>query len=384
MTHITEPGLYPEMEALHDVLPDFEPFEGPVADPIVLPETALGDGIYFGLPEAEYHAQPRLSASGIKAMQASVEDFWHDSWMNPLPDREERDSLTLGNAYHARILEGKEALDRQFAPMLDKADYPDALDTVSELKARLSDLGLKVSGNKPELIERLREANPDAVIWDDIVSAYGKKHAGKTFLHPDQLRRIEYAAAFIEKHPTLGKAFRGGQPEVTILWTDRETGVRMKSRLDYLKVRGIVDLKSFANKSSKPTDKAIMSEIANYRYHIQAAVYVEAIEVAKSLFTDGKVAGKHDPDWLKKCMATPEHQFMFVFQKSTKAPLVRSKVLPRDRMTIESGRSAMNIAMRQFREFYDRFGDQGEPWLDFDAMNPSNIEDDEMPMYAFD
>lgn len=371
-------------DALHNTLPDFDPFEMPEAEPIPLPDDAYGDGVYFGLAEDVYHAQPRLSASGIKATQASIEDFWHDSWMNPLPDREEKDSLTLGNAYHARILEGREALDRQFAPMINKGDYPGALETVDDLKKRLKELDLKVGGNKPDLIERLRAADPDAVIWDDVVSEYGKAHAGKTFLHADQLQRIEYAAAFIEKHPTLGKAFRGGYPEVTVLWTDRETGVRMKSRIDYLKPRAIIDLKSFANKSMKNIERAITGEIANYRYFIQAAVYCEALDQAKELVKAGKVIGDVDPDWLKQCCATPEHQFMFVFQKSTKAPLVRARIIPRDRMLIESGRSAMKIGMRQFREFYDRFGDQGEPWIDIEAMQPVNVEDDEIPVWAFE
>jgi hypothetical protein len=50
----------------------------------------------------------------------------------------------------------------------------------------------------------------------------------------------------------------------------------MKARLDYLKPRAIVDLKTVGNPHGKPVAQAVNVALANYRYHVQAAVYQEA------------------------------------------------------------------------------------------------------------
>ena len=39
----------------------------------------MKDGIYFNLPEAEYHALPRLSASEIKEILVSLATYWANS-----------------------------------------------------------------------------------------------------------------------------------------------------------------------------------------------------------------------------------------------------------------------------------------------------------------
>ena len=49
----------------------------------------LEDGIYFDLDEDQYHAEERLSASGICNMLVSPPTFWANSWLNP--DKDELD-----------------------------------------------------------------------------------------------------------------------------------------------------------------------------------------------------------------------------------------------------------------------------------------------------
>ena len=73
------------------------------------------DGIYFNLPEAEYHALRRLSASGIKNILISLPTFWAKSWMNPeVADSDDKDTNAqiLGRAYHAAIFEPETLADR--------------------------------------------------------------------------------------------------------------------------------------------------------------------------------------------------------------------------------------------------------------------------------
>src|SRR5688572_20460520 len=95
-------------------------------------------GVHFGLPEDAYHATEALSASGIQHLRASPLDFWARSWMAPADDDEESAEDTfakiLGSAYHKRIVEGREAFARCYAPSITVKDCPKALVTVEDIR----------------------------------------------------------------------------------------------------------------------------------------------------------------------------------------------------------------------------------------------------------
>src|SRR5689334_7216613 len=95
------------------------------------------------------------------------------------------------------------------------------------------------------------------------------------------MRKIEIAAKMIECHPENKKLITGGYPEVTIVW--HEDGIRFKARVDYLRPKAMIDLKTFANQLGKPVESAIIYAMASGKYHIQAAFYMRAIEAAKRL-----------------------------------------------------------------------------------------------------
>lgn len=355
------------------------------APPPVTEDAGLPDGVYFDLPEDDYHALPRLSASGIKDLQVSIEDFWARSWMNPRRHESDTDTIakTMGRAYHKRILEGRAAFQAAYAARLDPADHPDALRTVEDIKARLAKHHEKLSGAKPALIERLKAVEPDAVILDDLISDHGRRNAGKTLLAADLIERIELEAAFIERHPHLRKAFTGGRAEVTILWTerDRERGrpVPMKARLDYLKAKATVDLKTFSNPLGKPLERAIYGAMASGRYHIQAAVYDRARAALAHLVPAGRVRGDHDADWLHRCAAVREPVFLFVFQQTGGAPVARGFTLPRS-MAWQSGVVAMEQAIDTFARCRHAFGD--DPWVD--PVPLESFDDNGFPIFMFD
>jgi hypothetical protein len=344
---------------------------------LVLPEP----GVYFGMDEAEYHAIPALSNSGIKWLLVSPMDFWARSWMNP--DREEPEDTVfteMGSAYHARILEGREAFYSRYAPALDPEDYPDALRTADEIKAALADADPKAkkAGTKADLIERLLAIRPEAIVWDTLLREHAERHEGKTLLSPALIRKIEISAAMIEKHPTLSKAFQGGQPEVTIIWNCRETGAPMKARIDYLKIRSIVDLKTLSNPLGKPFDRAVTSSMASGKYHIQAAIYCEAVAEARRMIRESDlcVHGVVDTDWLKKFAASDDCEFAFVFQQTGVAPVARAYKFPKS-LVFDCGRIASREARRQFMEYRERFGD--DIWLDFSDIH--TFEDTDFPAY---
>ncbi len=339
----------------------------------------LGDlqepGIYFDMPEDEYHAVPALSNSGIKNLVTSPMDFWARSWMNPDLESEDTEAKDLGKAYDCRIMDGRDTFFQKYGAQLEAIDYPNALRTVDEIKEVLKYAGLSTKGNKPELVERLLSYDPNAEIWDTLKVEHYKANLGKDLIPFEQIKKIELAAAMIEGHPDIKKAFTGGYPQVAIFWFD-ENGVPMKSRLDYLKVKAIVDLKTFSNSQRKPIDRAVTYAIASYRYHIQVAVYQEAVTYAKGFVKEGRVFGEADPTWLKQFAESEEHTFMFVFQQTGIAPVVRGYVFPK-MLAYDCGKIEVRDAKAIFVQYVEHFG--ASPWVDMTPVR--SLDDSEFPAF---
>lgn len=294
--------------------------------------TDLPDGIYFSLPEDQYHALPRLSASGIKTLLVSPLQFYMESWMNP--EREESDDTAarkLGRAYHKLILEGDDAFDAGYAVAPEKSDFPDALDGAAALKEKCADLGLKKTGTIPELCERIAYADPAVELWPVIKAAAMEEAAGREVLTRSQWQEIQRMRYVLQHMPTVRSGFTGGYPEVSILWTDTMTGVRLKARMDYLKPRGtvagILDLKTFANVMEKPMELAAATEIQRNRYHVQPPVYFAAWEAGAAMWRERgaeavTVCAGPEPSeaWLTEVFEARRPQFHFVFAKTGRVP----------------------------------------------------------------
>lgn len=322
------------------------------------------DGIYFGMDDATYHAIPALSATGIKHLSVSPFDFWARSWMNPLREDEDSDARMTGRAYHSRIVEGKAAFAKRYAPAFDAGAHPHALDTMDDLKTVLRDRGERVGGSKADLVERLKAVAPEIETMDALRSAYGRTHAGREFLSRNLIAKIEIAAAMIEKHPTLSKCFAGGAPEVTVIW--EVDGIRKKMRADFLKPAAIVDLKTFGNPMGLNVEKAIYRAMASGKYVIQAAHYLDGLAAAREHLKAGRVHG----DTPKGFALQAEHQFVFVFQATGVAPVARAFVLP-DGLARGIGQAFVSQGTALYARCAEHFG--ADPWL-YDPDDPGAIQ----------
>lgn len=338
-----------------------------------LPQSPAGfrPGIFFGMPEEEYFAVPALSASGVKSLRMSPLDFWARArWLNPAyeDDNEEVDSFArvLGKAYHKRICEGAAAFATCYAPAFNPADHPDALESADDIKEvlrRFKEQGatVKLTGTKAELIDRLFELNPTAKVMDEKRKDYEGDHFGKAFLPQKFVDKIELAAAMIERDPQLSKAFTGGMAEVSIFWTCPKIGIPCKARLDYLKPKAIVDLKTFANKNGYPIDRAIDRELGYNRYPIQAAWYYDAADQIAALIHAGKVYGDAPHDYLKALHAGHDKTFLYVFQQKGVAPIARGKSFPRTLTNCLLAAANCEGAKQTYRQCVETFG--ADPWL---------------------
>lgn len=340
-------------------------------------------GIYFGMSDDEYHSYFALSSSGIKWLRVSPLDFYMRSALNPdLKDNDDdTNAKIVGRAYDKRIIEGKEAFYKVYASSLDPEKHKDALRTVDDLKAALEKAGQPVTGNKKVLIERLLGHSSENRwrIWDLMLAQHIAQNPGREFLSPDLIHSIEIAAAMIEKHPDLGKAFTGGMPKVAVFCKDPDTGIPMKAQYDYLKARAIVDLKTFANERGMPIRKAIARAVASYKYHVQCRWYLDMLEAAKVLIAEGAVFGKVDKQFLKDVCAPGEHKFLFVFQQKGLAPLARGMVLEPG-MTLALASTEIEEAKQTFAANWKTYGDA--PWLDVSEIG--TFDSTEFPAYIAD
>lgn len=243
---------------------------------------------------------------------------------------------------------------------------------------------------KADWVAQLLELDPDAVIFDAIDAEYRAGHAGKTFLTFDQVEEIERAALMIEKDPTLKDAFSNGFPEVTLIWHCPVTGVPMKARCDYLKLRVIPDLKTVANQRERSIENAIRFEIATYRYNMQPCVYFEgAEEVRREIRERGASAIAINPFYsaeerekmqrfaMRWAQQKEPDEWLWVFQQKGDAPITRGVWFPRGSLKMMSD-EIIRDAKRTFRTFSEELGT--EAWVDIKP--PYTIADEDVPNSA--
>lgn len=351
-------------------------------------------GIHFGLPKEAYQADPSFSASGCKDMLVGPLTYWIRSPLNP--DREENGTKAtdMGEAFHVRLLEGDEAFKEQYAIKPDPSDYPDAIMDGKGLRERCGELGVKKGGSNAELCERILEADPDAVLWPKIVADWQRENEGKIALPYKQFLEVERQARLVDMQDSARKALSGGYPEVSLFWVDPETGVRMKARVDYMKVRAAVDLKSFSNAMDMPTDTAIARAMANYKYHVQGSVYCDGIEHAKALYRAKGFACVHgDPpkEWMDAWAAPGPHAFFFVFIESGDVPNVRVREFRQTEtyaqmgastnLYWQAGHAAYRLAVERYKQCMDTYGPD-VPWVDPQPVRP--FTDTDFPTWMFD
>jgi hypothetical protein len=115
-------------------------------------------------------------------------------------------------------------------------------------------------------------------VWDgrragNAYEAFCLEHRGK-----DIIKREAYEIAMMiaeSARKAGGKMLTGGAAQIVLQWTDAETGLALKGRLDYLsRGYGVLDLKTTADASAL----AFGRRAASLQYPVQAAMYTDGAE----------------------------------------------------------------------------------------------------------
>ena len=345
-------------------------------------------GIYFQMPEETYHAAEGLSCSGIKHLTVSKLNYWH---RNLNPNREPEDDSAarrFGKAVHAFALE-PDRFARSFAMKLSPEDHPGALVTMDEMKAFLEANGLPKSGKKKsDLAERIISSGIPAIVWDLELERHAALHAGKTFLAKEESRKIAAAAAVMAEDVYVKAALAGGMPEVSFFVRDPETGVMLKARMDYVRPRSTIDIKTFSNSRGKPVEKAIFEAIYYEGYHLQCVFYNQVREQARKQLAAGEIHAFGDVNerWLEEFTETEMHGFMLVFIESSEPYDLRVILLKEAEasgadLNVYWSSAELKIAdmKRLYAECLEKYGDR--PWRDI--LPPHLLEDADLPQLLF-
>lgn len=197
--------------------------------------------LLLNLPPEEYHEKVALSASTAKHLLRSPAHY--------LKSREAQDSTTLpmrfGTLVHMLVLEPSTASKR--------------------VEVRPGMASRKLKGGREE-----------ADAWEAL-----PENAGRMLFDLETFHRAQRVAQAVLAHPQSGPFFKTNcVTEATALWTEAVGGnlVPCKARLDCYREADnvIVDLKTAQDASPE----GFRAACRTYKYHLQAAHYSRAVEVA--------------------------------------------------------------------------------------------------------
>lgn len=246
--------------------------------------SAAGPVIRDDLTADQYHADTTsISSSGLRALLAPgcPAQFKYDRDNPPAPKRE----FDLGHAAHRLVLDVGEEL----AP-LDFDNY---------------------------LTKAAKQARDEA------------RDAGAVPLLTHEWEQVQAMAAAIRQHPIAGPLFAPGtgRAELSLFWTDRDTGVRCRVRPDWLKEMPGLTLAADYKSCRNANPEAVSRAIRDHSYHQQDALY-----------TDGIWAALNPADV----------RFVFVFQSKTAPYLITVRELAQQDRDI--GRARNERALRLYAD----------------------------------
>lgn len=190
-------------------------------------------GIHYDLPNEEYHSGPGISKSGLDSIARNPASF---IWQQNAPVNEDKlQALDMGTAIHCLLLEPDEFEDRFIIA--------------------------------PEFNRRTKQGKEDE-------AAFLKQCAdsGKIIMTKEEGDALRLMAGSVNAHPTASALLSAeGVSEVSIYWTDDETGELCRIRPDRMipEHHIIIDVKKVAD-----IDR-FERHAEEFRYHVQDAMYSE-------------------------------------------------------------------------------------------------------------
>jgi hypothetical protein len=231
------------------------------------------------VPEEMKH-HPKISVSGLVEICKSPA---HYESRYILKEGEETKAMKLGTAVHMALLE-PERFAQTYA--VHPGDPPEGvLSTVDQMKDFLRKAELKTTGNKPEIMGRIRDCGIEAELEDDW---FKRVTEGREVIKPIEMLACKRLVERVESRPTLKFMISGGEPEKLGWVLHRRSQVVISFKADYVKMfRSPVDIGGIMTDGVVTDVKKVQAAKANAKrfgfivddmnLHVQAAVYVDVM-----------------------------------------------------------------------------------------------------------
>lgn len=184
-------------------------------------------GIYAGISNADYHANPALGSTSLKTLATRTPAHYQHDKTHP----KNSDAFTLGTAAHSLILE----------------------DDTS---------GIEVVATDNWLSKAAKEAKAEALA------------EGKQPLLNKEMAQVVAMRDAVMAHPAARAAFTGHRAEESVFWD--EDGLMLKCRPDAWVPGGLVDLKTTVNADPREFGKTAYK----FGYHQSAGHYQDGVLAA--------------------------------------------------------------------------------------------------------
>jgi len=203
-------------------------------------EVSTRQGKILGMPAAEYHSGTEMSKHQLDAFHRSPAHYQHAK-LNPRPQSE---AMREGSLFDTLLLEPERFnLEHVIAPKFDR---------------------------------RTKAGKEGAAEFEAECQA-----SGKTAVDPDLWQQLHAMADSVRAHK-LASSLILGQAQVSLFWTDRETGINLRARPDVWLIpdRWIInDIKTTRDCSKGGFHR----DVAKFRYHVQAALYCDGAEALERM-----------------------------------------------------------------------------------------------------
>ena len=305
-------------------------------------EQALGpvihdDGIWFDMPNEEYHADPALGSSGIKHLIMSPLTYWTNSDMNP--DRAPE----------------KETAATKFGDLMHRTLFNPAGAVVS---VKPEGMSFATKEGKAWKADRLEDGT-------EIITADEARSLST-------IKRAADAAGITEQ-------VRDGATEVSYFFT--VNGVRCKIRLDYMAPTMAFDLKTYANTMDKDVETAVAHAVAARRYHVSGVWYNEGIKHMRAAIENKTVKtfsrpNTFDMEIMSRISSADEYPLWFLFMDKGVPNVTVRQFTPKTSGEINSyyraGRAEIERAVSSYVDHMEEFGAniwmRPVPWKRFDDV----------------
>ena len=286
------------------------------------------DGAYWGVPEKPYHSHPALSRSVVAEYIDKSPRHAQHKWGQPY----EESDPSLGTTMHDRVLRPG-VFEERYAQAPDECEGTTSKD--------------KPCSNSPQF---------------RVDGSWRCRYHGDEEEADDLFRltesRAETVAGMMESiqsdnlaHSLLGEA---AETEVTLLWTDPDTGVRLRARIDALHAFPVGDgTGNFDVADLKTCGSAHPEDVGRQLYKtgswLQPAFYGRGLEVLSG--------------------GCPVEHFFFVLVETAPPHVVQIYEL--DRVQHQRARQRLRSVLREIESF-------GETWPAYGA----NVDEVEIPRWA--